>query len=148
MGKASRAKRDKPVRTLYHFTSRRHLPHILADGFLRTTESNVSIRGEHAGPDVVWLTDTPTAEAGHGLIGSVVDKREVRIEVRTRGMAWADFDREYPCDWRETFVARGGGESAARHWYVVPRRISSSEWVNVSVRQVDGTYREIAIQAA
>lgn len=144
MGKASRAKRDQPVRTLYHFTSRYHLPRIGSSGVLNTTESNVSVRREHAGPDVVWLLDTPTAGAPHGLDGSAVDKREVRITVRTRAMLWSEFDRRHPCDWRADFLARGGGEVAASHWYVALRPIPISEWVSVSVRQPDGTYREIA----
>lgn len=45
---------------LYHFTTRdHHWPRIEAAGYLKVTESNISDRRPHAGPDVVWLTDDP-----------------------------------------------------------------------------------------
>lgn len=44
---------------LYHFTSSTHWREIKASGLLKVTESNVSMKRVHAGPDVVWLTDDP-----------------------------------------------------------------------------------------
>jgi hypothetical protein len=125
---------------LYHYTSRRHLPLILRDGFLRPTESNVSANREHAGPDVVWLLDRPLADApgSHGLNGASVDKTEVRFtvdlppRVATR---WLDWRHQKGMDpmWRATIIRTGGGLAAAKRWYVVPRAIPREEWADVSI---------------
>jgi hypothetical protein len=48
---------------LYHFTSSHHWPAIQTTGILTVTESNISERRSHAGPDVVWLTDDPRPES-------------------------------------------------------------------------------------
>ncbi len=51
---------ESPLTRLYHYTAptTSHLGSILAEGRIRTTESNISSSQEHAGPDVVWLTDS------------------------------------------------------------------------------------------
>lgn len=120
--------------TLYHFTSPDHLPLILADGFLKTVESNVSFRREHAGPDVVWLTTHERAEAGHGLENPRHDKRAIRFTVRLDKRAvhrWREWARAKGSS-AETMAllaeASGGGVSS---WRVTERAIPSSAWVEV-----------------
>lgn len=51
---------DQPTRTLYHYTApvTSHLGCILESGVITLTESNLSFDTPHAGPDVVWLTDS------------------------------------------------------------------------------------------
>lgn len=118
---------------LYHFTAQIHLPKILTAGYLDTTESNMSRRRTHAAPDVVWLTSNgdPTAH-GHGLATSAVDKMRIRFTV--------DISKRDAHRWRQWAASRGidqawmrnlalGGGSAT--WWVVERRIASSEWVEV-----------------
>jgi hypothetical protein len=48
---------------LYHFTSKELLAEIMASGFLRVTDSDISLERRHAGPDVVWLTNNPDPSA-------------------------------------------------------------------------------------
>ena len=66
---------------LYHFTSRENILFIEETGEIRTTESNLSFRRSHAGPDVVWLSDDPDARKQPSLLGSVMDKTAVRLTV-------------------------------------------------------------------
>ena len=137
MGKASRQKRERrSTPKLYHYTAREHLPSIMAEGVLRTTESNLDFRRADAGPRVVWLLDTPTAtDASHGLSYSVYDKTAVRIEVRPqKAVRWAEWAKSQPAYDRTTaaVLARtGGGPEAAAHWWVSESPIPSSEWVEV-----------------
>lgn len=135
MGKASRRKRErKGPRTLYHFTSRYHLPHILNDGFLRPTESNVSFARAAVGPGVVWLVDEPELSAPHGLSGSAVDKTAVRITVKVENAEpWTEWVKRQPDDgWsRETLVRTGGGPAAARRWWVVQGPIFRENWLDI-----------------
>lgn len=121
--------------SLYHFTSATHWPHIDAAGFLHPSESNISPTQLHAGPDVVWLTDTPTADLGHGLAGSAVDKTEVRIEVDIPAIKWLDWEwtARMPEWWRETMIKTGGGIEAAEHWLVWPGRIQRYCWLSVEL---------------
>jgi hypothetical protein len=140
LGKASRAKRERrsAPALLYHFTSTLHLPLIKRDGFLRPTESNVSLRIPHVGPDVVWLLDTPTADAPHGLNNALVDKRAVRITVRTKAERWLDWIARQPTMdvfSKQVLIETGGGMEAAAHWYVTEQRIPRSEWVAVEVAE-------------
>ena len=82
--------------TLYHFTSAEHIGRILEARELRTTESNISFKREHAGPAVVWLTTHTDASAGLGLTSphvEVVDKSEVRVTV--------EIDKRNAHKWRE-----------------------------------------------
>ncbi|ALN14363.1 hypothetical protein [Acidipropionibacterium acidipropionici] len=124
-----------PVATiiLHHFTCVEHLDAILADRVLHTTESNVSQRHEHAGPDVVWLTTRETADGGLGLQGSRADKGAVRITVRldTRRVSrWREWARAHGSSegWIRTLAQTGGGSSS---WRVTERPIQSEEWVEV-----------------
>jgi hypothetical protein len=117
---------------LYHFTSAFHLPAILESGYLKTVESNVSFKREHAGPDVVWLTTSPTPEAGNGLQGSAVDKSEIRFTV--------EVDKRSVHKWREWAKARGSSPDAmailaraggSNSWRVVAAPIRAESWVEV-----------------
>lgn len=142
---------------LYHYTCTTHLPKILKAGYLKTTESNVSMRFTHKGPDVVWLTDTPTADLGHGVTtiheghsdgtltkvdGSSVprfDKTRVRFTVDVDATRWLDWEPagHMTKAWRRILIANGGGQEAAGHWYVFEGRIPESDWTGVSVDGVD-----------
>ena len=131
---------------LYHYTHRYHLATILETGYLKTVESNISLTREHAGPDVVWLTDEPDlAERGAAWslfkgLPSPVDKTEVRLSVEVEdAIPWRSFARHHKIklDWYATLNEAGGG--AANHWYVVPRRIGREEWVDVQLKPGIGT---------
>jgi hypothetical protein len=58
--------------TLHHYTApvTSHLGSILQEGWVRTTESNLSAVRSHAGPDVVWLTDSTDPKAQAWATGS------------------------------------------------------------------------------
>jgi hypothetical protein len=120
---------------LFHYTSAMHLPHILEDGFLEVTESNIDIKQPHAGPDVVWLTVDPLlfrkdAEWAHG---TAVDKLAVRFAVNVSdAVHWPKFAARHKMK-RQWYVqlARAGGDPST--WYVVPRRIMRSEWREILV---------------
>jgi hypothetical protein len=138
MGKASTRKRvRRGAPTLYHFTSVYHLTAIEASGFIGTTESNLSFQREHVGPPVVWLLDTPTADdAPHGLDGSAVNKRGVRIAVRTKAERWVDWVARQPnadAASKDVLIRTGGGPQAASHWWVTEQRIPRSEWESVQI---------------
>jgi len=47
------------VETYYHYTTRVHNATIEECGFLKLSESNVSMEEAHLGPDVVWLFKEP-----------------------------------------------------------------------------------------
>ncbi len=131
------------MKTLYHFTSSLHLPKILASGALLPTESNIHPYQPHAGPDVVWLLDTPEVEFDHGLTyplehpahGSGVSKSEIRFEVSSPlAVKWSEWAWLLRMEkgWRDTLVEAAGGEEAADHWYVLPGRIPASRWASVT----------------
>lgn len=123
---------------LYHFTHVGHLPNILAEGRLRTTESNVSITKEHAGPDVVWLFDTPDVPQATTDGSLYAEKRRVRIVVNLprkhvhRWTKWGPALSMSP-DWRKHFLSAGGGMDSARHWWVATSPIPASQWLEVTV---------------
>jgi hypothetical protein len=132
---------------LYHFTSRYHLGLIEREGGILPTESNIGSPvshllpyGDHVGPDVVWLLDTPDPfEYGHGLadmegeIKLAHDKREVRITVDVAPIKWSEWEPAMQMNrkWRERFIASGGGPEAAEHWYVFPAPIRRRLWLSV-----------------
>jgi hypothetical protein len=119
---------------LYHFTSTTHLPRILRTEYLKTVESNIAAPPyAHVGPDVVWLLDTPTCDYPHGLLKSSVDKQEIRFTVDVPGIRWLDWPpvAKMELDWRRALLKAAGGEDAAAHWYVYPRRIPAKRWVEI-----------------
>ena len=118
---------------LYHFTCREHLDKILSDQNLRVTESNISGRREHAGPDVVWLTTNPDPSAhGHGLAGSATDKTAIRftVELDKRNVhKWRDWAAGRGIDrgWMQILASAGGSST----WRVVERPIPAAQWVEI-----------------
>lgn len=126
---------------LYHFTSPMHWALIYQSGRLQVSESNIGSPapsmqpcGEHVGPGVVWLLDTPEVAFDHGLTGSIVDKTEVRISVDVprpiRWSQWEWINHMHPA-WREALVERAGGPEAAEHWFVVPANVRARHWTEV-----------------
>ena len=121
------------MQKMYHYTSEFHWPSIDEVGAIRTTESNVSMTTDGAGPDVVWLTNqvftTPPP-----YLKSAVDKTAVRIQVTVpreeihRADRWL---RSHGAseDWIATLEHAGGARAST--WFVVERPIVRSEWVAV-----------------
>jgi hypothetical protein len=119
---------------LCHFTSECHLPLILRDGYLRTTDSNVSSSRQHACPDVVWLLDEP--ELGRHLHGlrnrgaPSVDKTAVRFTLelpRSKVLRWTEFAMRHPYSpaMSDHLIGSAAGKAAVAKWWVtelpVPR---------------------------
>lgn len=131
--------------TYYHYTApvESHLGSIMAEGAIRTTESNLSLRVDRAGPDVVWLLDRPLRRGEtHGLITPQQQtdlKTHVEFAVRLPKAevhvwtVWAGERRMHPSDW-DVFVASGGGIAQALRWRVIERPIVRAEWLTVTNR--------------
>lgn len=128
---------------LYHFTSRGHLPVILATGGLWRGEVPVgdgseSLRG-------TWFTSDPDPR-DHGLDGSSADKREVRITVvfprNDRALAhWLKFARvRLASDCIDELMRTGGGKRKAETWYVYPSQIPPSQFRAIELRREGGGY--------
>lgn len=125
------------TRRLFHFTTSLHLPSILDEGMLRTTESNCSRTRPHAGPDVLWLTSSADVEVHQGWQWSgprraFVDKTEVRftVEVPKRDVyRWWDWAARRGIDqkWARQLAAVGG----SRTWWVIERPVTGDEWIEV-----------------
>jgi hypothetical protein len=121
---------------LYHFTSASyHLPKILAAGYLKVVESNLSRTREHAGPDVVWLTSSPDPAASRWWVvpgARSVDKAQIRITVDvpkrdvTKWRTWAA-RRGIDPRWARTLAEAGGSGS----WYVIERPVPAAEWTEI-----------------
>lgn len=121
---------------LYHYTCVEHLPSILANG-LRATESNISPRNPHAGPDVVWLTTNADATSGLGLQHSATDKFAIRIAVevpKRRVHRWREWAESRGADhrWLDILAESGGWRS----WRVHLGPIPTTQFVEVLDRRV------------
>jgi len=130
---------------LWHFTSTAHLPRILADGYLRPSDSMLHPVDQNFAPPCVWLLDSPDlGEASHGLNTpfSTVDKQAVRFTVEVpdsrvvRWLGWAEAQDVDPL-WLTSVIDGGGGREAAERWCCIFRRIPSDQWLSVDQR-VDG----------
>lgn len=119
--------------TFYHFTSPIHLPLILEVGYLKVCESNIDMLQPHAGPDVVWLLDTPDATGESNLFNGLTNvKTLVRFEVDVPAIKWTHWPpiRWMDPDWRDTLTSVGGSD----HWYVWPARIPRRRWISIAQR--------------
>lgn len=123
---------------LYHFTSIERWGLIERSGMIRTTESNVSPTREHAGPDVVWLTDEDEPDADALAIRTVdgTDKTAVRITVDLDDSAvvwWPDFAsaHEFNRRWRRALERGHDPES----WWVTMRPIPLAEVVAIEMAE-------------
>lgn len=132
---------------LYHFTHRLHLATILEEGRLRTTESNISIAKPHAGPDVVWLFDTPDVPEATTDGSLYAEKRRVRFTVNLpkahvqKWSRWAPV-RDMDPLWKAAFLQAGGGMDAARHWWIATGPIPASQWLEVTLDGVPLNLKE------
>lgn len=139
---------------LYHYTAptRSHLDSILSDGFIRPTESNITLARDHAGPDVVWAIDRSIRPGEHhGLLyepegkwarstgmhvmGNV--KQQARIEFAVpldeahQWVEWAPQQEAFDQRSFEVLIKVGGGMEQAKRWYVVARPVPLREWITV-----------------
>lgn len=118
---------------LYHFTSLFHLPQIMEDGCLKVTESNASFARTHVAPDVVWLTANPSPSKEESLLGSSVDKTQVRIEVdveAVRYRRWAQNNSVAPEVVRR-LNRTGGGQ--ASNWFVTEQEVHGESWNRIEI---------------
>ena len=137
---------SKP-QTYYHYTSMVHIKEIREYGIIKTTESNVSMEEEHAGPDVVWLLKKPlTGQVPEMLTGRAeisgrpfgIDKSRICItvdlpptEVQRADKFWKKHKVE---QWWADRLSSLGGKSKVKDWYVILRNIPSEEWVEIGDR--------------
>jgi len=137
---------------LYHFTSRFHMPLLLARRAIKTTHNNLH-PVKQIGPEVVWLTNLGSYEMQLWAEGSVVNKAEFRITVELpEGQAhhWPIWSRKHGIDegWYEALGQCGVPQS----WFVVERPIGINEWVSVerfsfATRFYESVPRELWITA-
>jgi hypothetical protein len=130
------------VKLLYHYTSIERWRLIADAGRLTTTESNVSITREHAGPDVVWLTTDSDCQHGHGIQTTLdgTDKTRVRIAVELTNRdvhKWGEWAHRHGIDpaWRRNMIE--AAEGGAGTWRVVEKPIPAAQWVEVTDREDD-----------
>lgn len=103
---------------LYHFTSKHHLPGIVAQGLVRGDVPTSPMGGFNA----VWLTSDPDAGEQGWSRGTFFDKTEVRLTVLVPDLAklkhWPTLAKEMDVDpaWYHALDEAGGGGSD--NWYV------------------------------
>jgi len=121
---------------LFHMTSIYHLPIILSSGYLKLTESNISLIPweEHAGPDVVWLTTS--SRPGQGWADpkpgfEYVDKTRIIFDVEVPDDAlhhWWEWAIEHgSTEHHMRALAATGDERNGYHAH--GRRTPSDDWV-------------------
>lgn len=121
---------------LYHYTSRLHLPFILADGYLKVTDNMTRMDRPVLQPGVVWLLDEDEsgANADNGLSDM---KHEIRFTLeipRSRVHPWMQWNVQKSRmnnEWREAMVSAGGGYIRAKHWWVTTSRVPKTDWVEI-----------------
>lgn len=111
---------------LYHYTAptTSHLGSILAQGLIRTTESNISPTRPHAGPDVVWLTDSADRDAQAWVTTSRLKLLAVLVVElpADRLHHWPQWSREQGIDdaTYEALAASGGDPES---WWVTTQPV-------------------------
>jgi len=127
------------TRTLYHYTAptTSHLGSILQEGRIRLAESNLSFEVRHAGPDVVWLTDSRDPQSqewasgpddratGPGFLPPEIKTRAVlTVELsQDRVHHWPGWSEEHGIDPAvSAALAATGGDPAA--WWVATAPVS------------------------
>ena len=122
----------------YHFTCRHHIPSIIRQGVIKTTESNIHKKFVHYGPDVVWLTNNKLFKqicldfAHKNLVSSEVlakyDKHAIRISIDIDdAQHWPAWSRSHKIQkgWYRALAKFGDPQS----WYVVERCITQDDWI-------------------
>lgn len=129
------------TKTLYHFTHDPHVPEILADGYIKRTESNVSVRREHAGPDLVHLTSNPDIGCWldwfshpHPPIRPTSDVYRITAEVPARDVTrWEPWMKAHGTSAKTLAILKE--TAAALHpgsWWVTERVVPESAWVEIT----------------
>jgi hypothetical protein len=117
---------------LYHYTYFEWAMLIQQQGIIKTTESNLSLTREHAGPDVVWLTAADSWEP-QGWMERMEVKTGVRFIVDVPDdevWKWEHFAIRY--NMRRRYVeALKATDSNWRSWYVLPRPITAGEIIGL-----------------
>jgi|SRR5437667_6001713 len=129
---------------LHHFAALALLKPILDTGLLEVTESNLSARRPHAGPDVVWLTDHREGRDAAWAAVPVIDRegrilrfdQTIKLAVRITvdvpdAVPWRVWSRAHRIRnmwYRQLAIAGGDPE----RWWVVERPIESCEWVEIT----------------
>lgn len=126
---------------LYHYTSVLHWPSIWSARRLTLTESNLSHRKAHAGPDVVWFTTNPRRRQGwqQGPPGTrmAADKSRVRLTVTLPDdwqggflQPWLPWAKQHGIEpiWLGA-LARSGGDPT--EWWVTLCEVGSRYWTKV-----------------
>jgi hypothetical protein len=124
----------------YHYTCGQHLPKIMKDRFLKTTESNVSMLQPRSGPDVVWLFKKPLSNKVCKMLQTVggVDKSRIQFTVdlpRDEVLRSDKFFKKHKADKHWIKMLEEVGGSRSKDWYVIDRRIPSTEWAEVYDRE-------------
>jgi hypothetical protein len=136
---------DAPAKTrLYHYTAptTTHLGSILAEGQIKTTESNLSFTKPHAGPDVVWLTDSEDPAEQEWTTDVSPAKRLAVLGVELdheRATPWPAWARENGIEDGvfEGLAATGGDPDS---WWVTTTPIQKWDIVSLTIapQVVDG----------
>lgn len=124
---------------LYHFTSPRHLEAIMAAGYLKTVESDISGSVRNKGPQVVWTTTDPDPRGKHGLNLGATDKERIRFTIEVpdhEAHEWRGWAESLGIEawWKQHLFRNAGGEAVTETWRVIPRIVPHTEWVRVEDR--------------
>lgn len=120
--------------SLYHFTHPGHLASIIAEGVLRTSDSNLDPYDPFVEPRVLWLTDLPVLIDEGTRDGLYAEKRQIRFEVEApRARRWMDWAPAKTMDqnWKELLLRRSGGMEAAEHWWVSVKPVPRANWKGI-----------------
>ena len=131
----------------FHYTTQDHIRSIRDSGLIKTTESNVSMEEDHAGPDVVWLFDKTLKVVPRMLYTKLYSQDnflgwfpkchvELEIELDKNEVLRADkFLKKHKADalWIEKLEKAGGLKFHTQ--YVITRDIKVEEIANARYRE-------------